>query len=84
MIALHETARRVDVSTTLKRAGLQAIAQRLAVYRAVRGSSHAMTDEICEKARAGIGALSRQVICDALNAMSEHGPICPIHRSLRG
>ncbi|OED36569.1 transcriptional repressor [Chromatiales bacterium (ex Bugula neritina AB1)] len=61
-----------DVSEGLKSAGLQVTAQRLAVYRAVQASPHAMADEICQTVRAELGVISRQAVYDALNAMSEH------------
>jgi len=61
-----------DVSDALRRAGLQVTAQRLAVYRAVRTSPHAMADEICDSVRSEIGTVSRQAVYDALNVMTEH------------
>jgi Fur family ferric uptake transcriptional regulator len=63
----------VDVSEALRAAGLQVTAQRLAVYRAVEASPHAMADEICQSVRGEIGVISRQAVYDALKAMSEHG-----------
>ncbi len=62
----------LDVSEALKAAGLQVTAQRLAVYRAVQASPHALADEICQAVRAELGVISRQAVYDALNAMSEH------------
>lgn len=64
-----------NVSSVLRNAGLQVTAQRLAVYRAVQAYPHAMADEVCEKVRSEIGAISRQAVYDALNAMFEHGLI---------
>jgi len=71
MTSLHQ----INVSDTLKQAGLQVTAQRLAVYRAVQESPHAMADELCDKVRSEIGAISKQAVYDALNVMSEHGLI---------
>ena len=64
-----------DVSDALRNAGLQVTAQRLAVYSAVRESSHAIADEICDLVRSGIGTISRQAVYDALNVLTEHGLI---------
>ncbi len=64
-----------DVSVALKSAGLQVTAQRLAVYRAVQISPHAMADEICQTVREDLGVISRQAVYDALNTMSENGLI---------
>lgn len=65
----------LDVSEALRAAGLQVTAQRLAVYRAVQATPHAMADEICQAVRSEIGVISRQAVYDALNAMSVHGLI---------
>lgn len=62
-----------NVSDALRLAGLQVTAQRLAVYQAVKTSPHAMADDICDRVRSDIGAISRQAVYDALNVMSEHG-----------
>jgi len=61
-----------DISDALRAAGLQVTAQRLAVYRAVESSPHAMADDICQTVRAELGVISRQAVYDALNAMSDH------------
>jgi len=63
----------LDVSQALRAAGLQVTAQRLAVYRAVHATPHALADEICQAVRTELGVISRQAVYDALNAMSEHG-----------
>ena len=42
-----------EASEVLKGAGLQVTAQRLAVFRAVQSSPHAMADEICDNVRGG-------------------------------
>ena len=65
----------IDVPQALKAAGLQVTAQRLAVYRAVESSPHAMADDICKAVRLELGVISRQAVYDALNAMSDHGII---------
>ena len=64
-----------EVSAELKAAGLQVTAQRLAVYRAVQTSPHAIADEICQSVRSELGVISRQAVYDALNVMSDHGLI---------
>jgi len=63
---------RPEVTDALRHAGLQVTAQRLAVYRAVQGSPHAMADEIWERVRSEIGSVSRQAVYNALNTMYEH------------
>ena len=50
-------------------------AQRLAVYRAVQTSPHAMTDDLCDSVRAEIGVISRQAVYNSLNTMFERGLI---------
>lgn len=62
-----------DVSEVLRAAGMQVTAQRVAVYRAVQKSPHAIADEISHTVRKELGAISRQAVYDALNAMSENG-----------
>ncbi len=66
---------RLDVSEALKSAGLQVTAQRLAVYRAVLASPHAIADEIFQSVHTDLGVVSRQAVYDALNSMAEHGLI---------
>ncbi|NNJ12801.1 transcriptional repressor [Chloroflexales bacterium ZM16-3] len=75
MNSSHTKPHQTDVSEALRKAGLHVTAQRLAVYRAVQASPHAMADEICEKVRAEIGAISRQAVYDALHVLSEHNLI---------
>lgn len=65
----------LDVSAALKQAGLQVTAQRLAVYRAVHTTPHAIADEISKVVREELGVISRQAVYDALKAMTEHGLI---------
>lgn len=65
----------VEVSSALKAAGMQVTAQRLAVYKAIERSPHAIADDICKAVRKELGVISRQAVYDALNAMSEHGII---------
>lgn len=62
----------LDVSAALKASGLQVTAQRLAVYRAVKITPHAMADDIFQAVRSELGVISRQAVFDALNVMSEH------------
>ena len=62
-----------DLAQALRRAGLQVTAQRLAVYRAVRASPHAVADDISARVRTDIGAISRQAVYDALRTMAERG-----------
>ena len=62
-----------DVSAVLKAAGMQVTAQRVAVYRAVHQTPHAIADEIAQTVREELGAISRQAVYDALNAMADQG-----------
>lgn len=64
-----------DITNALKEAGLQVTAQRLAIYRTLESSPHSMADEILEKVRIEIGAISKQSVYDTLNVMSEKGLI---------
>jgi Fur family transcriptional regulator, stress-responsive regulator len=57
----------------LRRHGLHVTAQRLAVLRAVSERPHSTADAIYVVARAGIGAISRQAVYDALAALSDKG-----------
>jgi len=68
----HGTA---DLRQSLKAAGLQVTAQRLAVYKAVCTAPHALADEVCQVVREELGVISRQAVYDALNVMSECGII---------
>jgi len=57
----------------LRRHGLHVTAQRLAVLRAVSDRPHMTADEIGEVVRAGIGAISRQAVYDALGVLTDRG-----------
>jgi Fur family ferric uptake transcriptional regulator len=59
----------------LRRHGVQVTAQRTAVLQAVSSRPHATADEIEELVRAGIGAISRQAVYDALGTLTEAGLI---------
>jgi Fur family ferric uptake transcriptional regulator len=52
---------------------MQVTAQRVAVYRAVQDSPHAIADEIAQAVRSELGTISRQAVYDALRAMCEQG-----------
>jgi Fe2+ or Zn2+ uptake regulation protein len=65
--------RSVDVDELLRRHGLQVTAQRLAVMRAVSERPHSTADDIANVVRAGIGAISRQAVYDALAALTDKG-----------
>ncbi len=73
MITSNINRSRDDVRDVLRTAGLQVTAQRLAVFRAVEASPHAMADDIIHAVRSELGAISRQAVYDALNAMAEKG-----------
>jgi Fur family transcriptional regulator, stress-responsive regulator len=58
---------------TLRRHGIQATAQRLAVLRAVTQRPHVSADVVLEMVQLDIGAVSRQAVYDALNLLVENG-----------
>ena len=64
-----------DLAKTLRDHGVHVTAHRLAVLRAVSGRPHCMADDVAEKVRADIGAISRQAVYDALGIMVEMGII---------
>jgi len=64
-----------DPATLLREHGVHVTAQRLAVMRAVADRAHSTADEIAEHVRAGIGAISRQAVYDALGMLAEKGLI---------
>lgn len=57
----------------LRRHGLQVTAQRLAVLRAVSDRPHSTADDIDKAVAAGIGAISRQAVYDALSVLTDKG-----------
>ena len=63
----------VDNEALLRRHGMHVTAQRLAVLQAVSEGPHSTADAIGTVARAGIGAISRQAVYDALAALTEKG-----------
>lgn len=62
-----------DPEALLRRHGLQVTAQRLAVLRTVSERPHSTADEVYGVVRAGIGAISRQAVYDALAAFTDRG-----------
>jgi Fe2+ or Zn2+ uptake regulation protein len=62
-----------DPAALLRQNGIPVTAQRLAVLRAVSGRPHATADAIAEDVRAGIGAISRQAVYDALGLLVKKG-----------
>jgi Fe2+ or Zn2+ uptake regulation protein len=61
--------------------GIHVTAQRLAVYRAVSGYPHASADAIAEVVRAEIGAISLQLVYDALGLLVAEGLVRRIQPS---
>lgn len=57
----------------LRQHGLAVTAQRLAVLRAVSDRPHSTADDIDKAVRAGIGAISRQAVYDALSVLTDRG-----------
>ena len=59
----------------LRRHGIQATAQRLAVLAAVARRAHSTADELAREVREELGVISRQAVYDALSVLAEHGLI---------
>lgn len=64
-----------DPAELLRRHGMQVTAQRLAVLGAVAEEPHRTAEQIEDVVRAGIGAISRQSVYDALGTLTERGLI---------
>jgi Fe2+ or Zn2+ uptake regulation protein len=60
-----------DYEALLRHHGLQVTAQRLAVLRAVSDRPHSTADDIDKVVRAGLGAISRQAVYDALTVLTD-------------
>jgi Fur family ferric uptake transcriptional regulator len=67
------TVEPVDRTALLREHGIQVTAQRLAVLGAVAERPHSTADDIDKVARAEIGAISRQAVYDALEALTGKG-----------
>jgi len=65
----------VEQAALLRRHGVQVTAQRLAVLRAVAERPHSSADDIDTVVRAGLGAISRQAVYDALGILTDKGII---------
>lgn len=63
----------VDDDVLLRRHGLQVTAQRLAVLRAIADQPHSTAGDVYTLVRAQIGAISRQAVYDALEALTDKG-----------
>jgi Fur family ferric uptake transcriptional regulator len=57
----------------LREHGIQATAQRIAVFRAVSDHPHVSTEEVTDLVLADIGAISRQAVYDALAVLVANG-----------
>ena len=64
-----------DAERLLREHGIQVTAQRLAVLNAVSARPHSTADDLVSDVRSSIGAVSRQVVFDALGVLSEKGLI---------
>lgn len=64
-----------DPADLLRRRGVQVTAQRLAVLAAVSDRPHGTADDVAKVVRAGIGAISRQAVYNALGVLAEKGII---------
>jgi Fur family ferric uptake transcriptional regulator len=64
-----------EAAAMLREGGVRVTAQRVAVLLAVAQHPHRTTDEIDVAVRAGLGAISRQGVYDALAALTDAGLI---------
>jgi Fur family ferric uptake transcriptional regulator len=64
-----------DFSSLLREHGLQVTAQRIAVLRAIRARPHSTADDVAERVKQKIGAISRQAVYDVLGVFVEKGLI---------
>ena len=62
-----------EVVQLFRAKGVQATAQRLAVFRAVADRPHCTADAVERAVRDDLGTISRQAVYDALGALSERG-----------
>jgi Fur family transcriptional regulator, stress-responsive regulator len=74
-VRLVSTEAFVEQAALLRRHGVQVTAQRLAVLRAVAERPHSSADDIDAVVRAGLGAISRQAVYDALGVLTDKGII---------
>jgi len=72
----------IDAASLLREHGVQVMAQRLAVLRAVSGRPHGTADDVAEVVRSEIGAISRQAVYDALGMLADKG-LDPAHPARR-
>ncbi len=63
----------VDRADFLRESGVQATAQRLAVFRAVTTRPHCTAEEVTAEVRSEIGTISRQGVYDALAILTDKG-----------
>jgi Fe2+ or Zn2+ uptake regulation protein len=62
-----------EVGDLLREHGIPVTAQRISVLQAIGARPHATADAIAEDVRAGIGAISRQAVYDALGMLVQKG-----------
>lgn len=71
-------------AVTLRGAGLRVTAPRIATLEAVIENPHSHADDIWEKVRTRLGAVSRQAVYDVLKALTEAGLVRRVHLDGRG
>ena len=72
LIAAGDVADEGFVAERLRAVGLRVTQSRLAVLDVVHSDPHLSADQVAERVRSGIGAVSTQAIYDALNTLTEH------------
>lgn len=70
---METTVHSLTWAARLRAAGLRVTQPRLAVLLVVESDPHVVADEVAERVRADIGAVSTQAVYDALNTLTEHG-----------
>ncbi|MEO7370671.1 MAG: Fur family transcriptional regulator [Ilumatobacteraceae bacterium] len=63
----------VDPAQLLRQQGFKVTAQRLAVLRAVSGRPHQTAEDVVERVRADIGAISHKAVYDAVSVLADIG-----------
>jgi Fur family ferric uptake transcriptional regulator len=69
---MHDTPE--ELRATLRKAGLRATAQRIAVLGVLRGTpDHLSVDRVTEEVRSRLGTVSKQAVYDVLDALTSKG-----------
>jgi Fur family ferric uptake transcriptional regulator len=75
------TDERAELEAALRRAGLRITAPRIAVLRAIRRTPHATVEDLAERARQRLGAVSTQAVYDIVAVLEQAGLVRRIQPS---